>query len=162
MTKDDLPLGGEKLNEILQKMQEYYKETATEDENYEILAADLTTEIKAIGIEKTLTDRFGYLIFNIIFNENISKQIKPFSPLYKLLITKFTGDLRSLDTLMNLEYLYAQIKDEEIRKFAPTILKFMMEGNIIEEEFLESWAKQNPDVAKGMEGHFLFAPERDQ
>lgn len=78
----------------------------TGNENTEILAADLTTEIKSIGIEKTLSDRFGYIIFNFIFDDSISKQIKPLAPLYKILIKKFASETASLETLMNLEYFY--------------------------------------------------------
>lgn len=106
LSKEDLALGGEKLNECLQRIQEYYKETVTGNENTEILAADLTTEIKSIGIEKALSDRFGYLIFNFIFDDSISKQIKPLTPLYKILIKKFASETTSLETLMNLEYFY--------------------------------------------------------
>lgn len=145
----------------MKRTQEYYKEASAEDQNAEILAADLTTEIKAVGIEKTLTDRFGYIIFNTIFTENISKQIKPCSGLYKLLITKFAGDTRSMETLLNLAYLYVEAKDKEIKIFAPTILKYMMEEEIIDEDFLIKWVENKSEVMKHMEEHFLFTPARD-
>ena len=63
---------------------------------------------------------------------------------------------------MNLEYLYFEPKDQEIRKFAPTILKFLMEEEIIEEEFLIGWIDKKEELIKQMKEHFLWSDERDE
>lgn len=42
---------------------------------------------------------------------------------------KFIGENKSIETLLNLEYLYTKkSKNEDINKFAPTILKHLMEN----------------------------------
>ena len=43
LVKNDLPLGGDVLNQIVQKLQQHYKDVSEEEKDPDILAADLST-----------------------------------------------------------------------------------------------------------------------
>ena len=116
--------------------------------------------MKAHSIEKTLSDRLAFLIFNALFTINIHKQLKDYAKLYTIMLNKFNVANQPLETLMNVQYmLLGKNKDPKVHAFIATIMNMLYEEKLLTDEILLKWEDgKEESIIK----HFLYDKERDE
>ena len=147
------------LSDLSTGLREFFTQKSLTEKDPDLLAADLTVEIKTHNVEKTLSDRLAYLIFNAIFTINIHKQLKDHGKLYLIMLNKFNVPNQPLETLMNVEYLLlAKNKDPKVHAFISTIMNMLYEDKLLTDELLLKWEEGKEESILKL---FLYDKERD-
>jgi len=102
---EDLAIDGETINQFIETLSAIYKQQHNEKgeiEDIDILLVELTEEIKSFNIEKGLVDHIAFIIFQSIFDKNVSgQQITRNTPILKNLYKRFCIMNEEIQNLLN-------------------------------------------------------------
>lgn len=124
-------------------------------------AENIYKAIKRLRLDKEHYDKFGFIVFNFIFSENILKELDSKAFLWNQYLRRQKFDKYvQHETILNIQYfVYYFYPNIDWKKFIPTILKKFLDQEVFTEEFLINWAKDSDEIIKFFKSHCLYKDE---
>lgn len=157
----------EQDQENIEEVRSYLQKMVPLDQDYDFDdqdAQNLYKAVKRLRLGKDFYDKFGFIVFNYIFSENILQEIKKRGILWEhYLARQKLGPFKDIETLLNLEYfLYFFYPSIDWTKVIPTLVKMFLDMDIFSSEFLIKWEAKEEALYSRLKRHCLFKEDQNE
>ena len=158
---EDFGVGSELLTGITSVLKTLFEKLL---DNTDDLAEDddavdaIYKKLKGLKLDKKLKDRFDYILFNVVFDQNISSktQISQRGQFFRKLFDRAKrGKFLEYAVLLNVQYfVHDKYKEEIDTKLTSAVLLQFNQSGILEDDFLVKWKEGELDEI--LNQHFMF------